>query len=302
MASFLYSQSNHATYAKYFVVVICIAMAIQTLTFGKYIPFGIGADFVTLVAPELSSATPIPTFFRSEAHRCPLQDIASLSQKKLLKSQQGEDQHLLSFFNGLCGGTYLEMGALDGRLYSNSFAFHKALDWKGLLVELTPESYLRLVENRPSELAVVNAAVCDQPKKIHYYSKQRQPAVSGVWEFAPTEFRELWWPGITLADTQEIDCRPLREIIATNVGEPAFFDFFSFDIEGSEFMALQGLDFSKVGFGIIFIERQPNNPMKNLAIRTIMERNGYIYLYEKSNSVWFVNAHFDEIYKDVIGT
>ena len=35
--------------------------------------------------------------------------------------------------------------------------------------------------------------------------------------------------------------------------ETFYFDFFSLDIEGSEFEALQSLDFSKVGFGIILV-------------------------------------------------
>lgn len=286
----------------FIVVLVCVLMTISIIMSTINTPLAIGEDFDTLSDPYLSNANPPPTMFRTGARPCALQNISSLSQKKILKSQYEEDRHLLSFFNGLCGGTYMEMGALDGRLYSNSYSFHKAMDWKGLLVELTPGSYHRLVKNRPNELAVVNAAVCDQAKKIHYYSKLKQPAVSGVWEFTALEFREKWWSNITIADTEEIDCIPLKEIITKNVGEPAFFDFFSFDIEGSEFIALQGLDFTKVGFGIVFIERQRYNPIKDLAIRTIMERNGYIFLYEKSNSVWFANARFDEIYNGVLGT
>ena len=35
--------------------------------------------------------------------------------KRHSKSQDGEDRYLVdTYFKGLCGGTYLELGALDG--------------------------------------------------------------------------------------------------------------------------------------------------------------------------------------------
>ena len=33
------------------------------------------------------------------------------------------------------GGVYLEMGALDGRLFSNTLFFQQTLDWSGVLIE-----------------------------------------------------------------------------------------------------------------------------------------------------------------------
>jgi hypothetical protein len=56
---------------------------------------------------------------RTTAQLCPSQDMNSLND--FLKLQYGEDKILLQWFNGLCKSTFIEIGALDGILGSNSF-------------------------------------------------------------------------------------------------------------------------------------------------------------------------------------
>jgi hypothetical protein len=51
------------------------------------------------------------------------------------KSQDKEDVQLLTWFGNLCGGRYIEMGGLDGVLFSNSHVFNKGLNWTGVLGE-----------------------------------------------------------------------------------------------------------------------------------------------------------------------
>ena len=64
------------------------------------------------------------------------------------------------------------MGALDGITFSNSHVFHEAKHWSGVLIELNPDNYSKLIVNRPpsSEQAVVNAGVCDTKQTLHYFS------------------------------------------------------------------------------------------------------------------------------------
>jgi hypothetical protein len=129
------------------------------------------------------------------------------------KSQSQEDEHLLSFFGGFCGGTYVELGALDGITFSNTYAFNKALGWKGVLIELSPATFARLRANRPDELAVVNAVVCKEEGMVHYLDNPKGQAVNGIWELASPKFRDFWWRGKTIDDTTPVRCRPLRSIL-----------------------------------------------------------------------------------------
>lgn len=45
--------------------------------------------------------------------------------KRYFKSQSQEDEKLLGWFQTMCGGTYLELGGLDGVTFSNSYVFNK---------------------------------------------------------------------------------------------------------------------------------------------------------------------------------
>ena len=64
--------------------------------------------------------------------------------------------------------------------------------------------------------------------------------------------------------------------------------------------ALKGVDFTKLSFGIVFIEADSHNKRKNIAVRTLMEGNGYTYLGFVRNSDWFINGKFYSIYDELI--
>lgn len=174
----------------------------------------------------------------SSVHSCSKGASMESIAKAHFKSQNGEDKTLLSqWFHGLCNGTYVEMGALNGVKYSNSYVFNKAMGWKGLLVELSPTSHRQLVANRPNELVEpVNVAVCKERQMIHYYvPEERLPdedgktyfmaAVAGIWEFNSREHREKWWPNVTIDQTTPVECVPMKDLLRRHVPERKFFDF-----------------------------------------------------------------------------
>ncbi|KAL3924227.1 MAG: hypothetical protein SGILL_001173 [Bacillariaceae sp.] len=240
---------------------------------------------------------------RTNAHLCPPKTPPSM-EKTNLGSQSGEDEILLQWFNGLCNGTYVEMGALNGIQFSNSLVFNREFDWSGLLVELAPDDYEKLKINRPKDIAV-HAAVCDKRQTIHYLSKRdgkSGSAVDGIYEFMSESFRHAWWPGISL-DTKsdqitEIECVPMNDILEQS--PYTYYDFYSLDVEGAEFEVVQSIDFEKFSFGVILVEADGHNRRKNLALRTFVESKGYTFLMEDQRSYWFVNADFYNIYHELL--
>jgi Methyltransferase FkbM domain len=275
---------------------------------------------------------PVP---KTKARPCARPPLSDLRDQKLLQSQSREDEHLLQYFNGLCGGTYLEMGALDGVTFSNSYVFHKsALNWTGLLIELAPRNFARLKKNRPHDITV-HAAVCSPRRMVHYYQHPHKSlkALSGVYEFASESFRTTFWTDLDPTDTsfqgtKEIECIPLQDIIQEHMIAPAkkqkantatdnsngnededsvllqppslLIDFFSLDVEGGELAVLQSIDYDHVAFGILLVEADEHNFIKNMALRTFVERQGYTFLGEYERSYWFVHRHFDEMYRNVL--
>ena len=198
-------------------------------------------------------------------------------------------------FNGLCFGIYLEMGALDGVRYSNSYFFNRVLSWRGVLIELGPTNYASLERNRKNELATVHAGVCNHTSKLHYVERG---AVGGIWEFMAESYKKKYYPKASLAGTKLIDCRPLRDILKQHVGEPFYFDFFTLDVEGAELAVLESLNFSEVGFGIVAVECNVDE-LKNRAVQTLLAEKGYELTLSAHASCWFANQDFARIYESI---
>lgn len=208
-------------------------------------------------------------------------------------SQLSEDRHLMLFFQNYCNGVYVELGALDGLTYSNTYVFHKALNWKGILVELSPKNYEKLKQNRPNEIELLNAAVCSQKSVVHFIEAN---AVGGVWEFTAEKFREAWWGKHTkIQDATPIQCLPLSQIFS-KFSNNFFADILSLDVEGSELDVLNSIDFKAAAFGVILVESDSMNISKNVAVRNLLSKKGYIFLYWYQHSDWFINVNFQYIY------
>lgn len=251
---------------------------------------------------ETSMLTPPPPTVhvaKTKAYRCKEpRRIASF------RSQRREDKILVNkWFDQICGGTYIEMGGFDGETYSNSYMFHKDLDWNGVLVEASPVNYKKMIENRPDETANVNAGVCGEERDLHWVNLPLDHgAVGGFTEFAANSFKKAWWSDESIKNATIVKCRTLKNIIHETVGDHFHFDFFSLDVEGAEYEALMSIDFELVSFGIVLVEADNHDKVKNEKAREILTTNGYTMVqnYTLQASDWFVNKNFEAIYEDII--
>ena len=78
-------------------------------------------------------------------------------------SQHGEELYAYhTFFWEQAGGSFLELGAVDGETFSNTLGIlERRLGWKGLLVEADPKSFEMLPHKRPGQIGV-HAAICGE--------------------------------------------------------------------------------------------------------------------------------------------
>jgi FkbM family methyltransferase len=83
-------------------------------------------------------------------------------------SQNNEQEHIDKYFEGQVG-TFLDIGAYDGKTFSNTLSLLEK-NWKGILVEPSPSVFLKLVENTKQYNPVyVNCAVATESKIIKFY-------------------------------------------------------------------------------------------------------------------------------------
>jgi FkbM family methyltransferase len=274
-------------------------LCLSTIAMDRFIMFNNREISITKLQSNGPNTT--TTHFITTAKPCPSEKP---SWKNLnatyFRSQTEEDRHLLEhFFHGLCGGTYVELGGLDGITISNSHIFAHVYDWKGVLIELAPSNYQKLVQNRPHELvAPIQAAVCNSERIVHYIEENGKfwGTTSGIWEFMSDSFRQTWWKHVSLADTKPIRCTPLRQLFREYTPNIHWFDFLSLDVEGAERDVLESIDFTTTAFGVILVEADRHARRKNVAVRMLLERQGYVFLEDWGRSYWFVHSSFDLVY------
>lgn len=193
------------------------------------------------------------------------------------KSQAGEDLFLYeNFFFGRKGGTFLEMGALDGVTYSNSYFFEKSMDWSGLMIEGSPTLYGKLVRNRPGVVAL-NAMVCDEARELHWIDQaitgEGSTAVGGAWELMPEAFRAKHHGKLSPAEVAKlptVPCVSLADVLGRFGVRHV--DLFSLDVEGAEASVLRTIDFDRFAASVIVLEMRGSDS----EALTILKEKGYI--------------------------
>lgn len=75
------------------------------------------------------------------------------------------------YFHDMHNGIFLEMGALDGKTFSNTKFFEETRGWRGLLIEPNPEEFVKLQAERPNAISV-NAAICDKKQDVHFVGRR----------------------------------------------------------------------------------------------------------------------------------
>jgi FkbM family methyltransferase len=142
-------------------------------------------------------------------------------------------------------GIFIEAGATDGYLESNTYFLEKFRGWKGVLIEPIPELYEKCVKERPNS-KVFNCALVSNEyqgksvvmKRGHLMSTVKGALGEGEKEhleraahFHGTDAEEVTVPARTLTSV-------LKEAGVSDI------DFFSLDVEGYELNVLGGLDFN----------------------------------------------------------
>ena len=94
------------------------------------------------------------------------------------------------FFGFRQGGTFIELGALDGVTFSNTYLFEKCLGWRGILIEPSRKNFEQLKKNRPDQ-ALLNAAICDSDSTLQFIENF---AVGGIVEYMAPSFIQAWHP------------------------------------------------------------------------------------------------------------
>ena len=187
-------------------------------------------------------------------------------------------------------GIYIELGALDGILYSNTKFFEDSLNWKGILIEPHPEKFKLLKINRPNNFLFNNLVSCHKEPLEYRYFVDYHAAVSGVENTLSQHHFDTYFESNNernkLLPQNKIFIKPisLTEIVKkTNL---THIDLLSLDVEGHEYEVLKSWDFS-IKIDIILIETLGVQPEKDDLCREILIKNNYKFIQKyKHNEIF----------------
>lgn len=244
---------------------------------------------VELLSQELSLAQQRQQIFQQatdDDHTKPRSDQNAASWLEKLKkhsvSQLGQDLWVLEQTNHKRNGFFVEFGATDGVLLSNTWLLEKEFGWHGICAEPNPKFIKKLKHNRNCVVssACIGAKTGEKVKFIfadafggmqqHFYDDMHGDKRSAYFDTEGCSILET----ISLNDFLE------------QHGAPVDIDYLSIDTEGSEYEILQSFPFDRWRIQLMTIEHNFTDRRKD--IRTLMEQNGYCCI-EMQWDDWFYN-------------
>lgn len=154
-------------------------------------------------------------------------------------SQNNEQEIILKYFGGNIG-TFIDIGANDGKTLSNTFALTEQ-GWKGVLVEPSPKAFALLKENYKGKQGYLyNFALGETNGTVKLFDCESHlnKGDHGLLSTLVESERKRW----TKEQFNEIEVKCFRWKTFLNRLSVKDFDFISMDIEGMEVSLLKQID------------------------------------------------------------
>ena len=161
--------------------------------------------------------------------------LGAIAPVEEMNSQFAQDIFCLLANQGKRGGYFVEFGACDGALLSNTLLLERDFGWTGIVAEPMPKWHAALEKNR--NCIIEHRCVWTQSGvtvEFAEYEDDQYGTESSIRQEGPRATKSVYEvPTITLQDM-------LREH-----GAPKTIDFLSMDVEGGEFGVLSSFPFDE---------------------------------------------------------
>jgi FkbM family methyltransferase len=200
-----------------------------------------------------------------------LSDINNLVESK---SQNGQDLFALLTNNFKKNGVFIEFGAYDGVIFSNTHLLEKHFGWNGILIDPIPSHYKKLKLHRKCKI-IHGAITAEQHENVLI----EETAASDLSKFVIKRkfFKKIHKvKAFTLSQVMN-QCLTADQI-----------DFLSIDTEGTELEILKSIDLNRYKINSVCVEHNFREGSEEMV--KYMVNNGYEHLYGEysKNDYWFV--------------
>ena len=201
-------------------------------------------------------------------------------------SQQNEDKYIIQYLlkEKMADGTFLEIGACDGVLYSNTKTLEDYFNFNGILIEPQKGFYDNLIKNRNSKKnELYNYAVSNSDTDfVEFIGNNAEGGIVKSLNTNLLKFRH--WKKYKVKNIK------MKEILKKSSFK--YIDFMIIDVEGGELDLLKSIDFSFPIFCII-IEAHSKEKEKNRIFGEYLKKKGFTYKErQRGNEVWLNKNYF----------
>ena len=203
------------------------------------------------------------------------------------QSQHGEDRWLDKYFSQKQHGFFVEVGAYDGIVLSNTYHFEKERGWTGVLVEPDVKKAKLCRENRANSRIFECAAVgSNNIKEVSFHQVDGGEVYSTI-NLIDSHRQRIEEYGLAHHEVK-VRAMTLDQILTES--QACRIDFVSIDVEEAELEVLKGFDIKKWKPRIVIVES--NSSERKREIRDYFVRNGYAY---------FHSIEVNDFYRPILG-
>jgi FkbM family methyltransferase len=183
-------------------------------------------------------------------------------------------------------GFYVELGAHDGALASNSYFFELKKNWRGILIEPCPNLFLKCLKRRGKKNFIYhNACVAFDYKEKFVCMKYSDSATISDNLDLDVHDREQHIskiPNMEKIFLFGAESATLNSLLEKSCA-PSLIDFLSLDVEGAELDVLKGINFSQYNFRYIVVEcrsiQRLQDYLEYFKYKLIKKLSSYDYLF-----------------------
>jgi len=198
-----------------------------------------------------------------------------------------EIRKYLNFNNGF----FIEMGAFNGIMYSNTLHLEKYKNWNGLLVEPSKKQFELCKQARPkSEVFNYLCTSSNNAGKDYLFYDMGAMSYS-KFENTDNDYtnhdknaKKILDKFQEKEDSYYIKTITVNELL-NSISAPKLINFFSLDVEGAELEVLDGFDFNEYKIQYLLIEARDFNKTYDYLVKV-----GYIYI-DSIDKINFLFGH-----------
>ena len=190
-------------------------------------------------------------------------------KKKSQYSRWGEDLFLLDYFKETSKGSYIDVGAFHPFRGSNTYLLYNK-GWNGINIDLNKTSIDLFNLARPDDINL-NFAVSNTQKRVKIYQNKNLGKMNTI----NPKYASFYLKDYRIRETASYS---LNNILEKYHFKSNKFEFINIDAEGSEYMILKNIDFTKYSFKIILVETHRWNSFtqqESNKIHSLLQTNNY---------------------------